>query len=124
MKITPENINNIGDSLGYPIDPGIKDLVLQLNRLGIITTASCEGHLTHGLCYPWVDCEFVFLNRYVEIITQFVPEGLRIEFLRYPDRSGGRYKMYSFRILPEIETLIDGRNIFNRFTQYLSTIND
>ncbi|GCE28601.1 hypothetical protein KDA_40850 [Dictyobacter alpinus] len=43
------------DALGRPIDPGIMELVVALNVLGILTDSSCEGHLEHGHAAPWVD---------------------------------------------------------------------
>lgn len=36
------------------IDLKIKNLVSILNRLGITTTGSCEGHIDHGSPVPWV----------------------------------------------------------------------
>ena len=49
----------VTDRLGRPIDVGIFDTVVALNVLGIPTLQSCEGHLTHGLPYPWVDIEVI-----------------------------------------------------------------
>ncbi len=48
-------VERTADRLGYPIDPGIKGLVVMLKAFGLSTTASCEGHLDHGSPYPWVD---------------------------------------------------------------------
>src|SRR5712691_8019638 len=45
----------VTDRLGNPIDPGILEAVVALNLLSIQTTASCEGHLDSGHCYPWID---------------------------------------------------------------------
>lgn len=56
-----EKVNNITDSLGLPIDEGIKDTVCVLMLHNFPTTASCEGHLpndgkeAHGLPYPWIE---------------------------------------------------------------------
>lgn len=61
MKDKEENLNAIkdevdivGDRLGYPIDEGIKETVVFLKALGISTTGSCEGHTDSGLPWPWV----------------------------------------------------------------------
>lgn len=43
------------DGLGYPIDEGIREVVVALNLLGFRTSQSCEGHLDGGHPYPWVD---------------------------------------------------------------------
>lgn len=43
------------DATGMPIDNGIKNIVIALNAAGLVTTASCEGHLGHGISAPWVD---------------------------------------------------------------------
>ena len=45
------------DKLGKRVDAGIAETVVALNALGILTTASCEGHLDHGTGAPWVDIE-------------------------------------------------------------------
>ncbi len=45
------------DGIGCSIDPEIKDTVIALNLMGIETRASCEGHLDHGLSYPWIDIQ-------------------------------------------------------------------
>lgn len=43
------------DSIGAPVDPGIRETVIALNALDIPTLASCEGHLDHGAAAPWID---------------------------------------------------------------------
>jgi hypothetical protein len=45
----------VTDRLDMPIDPGIMDVVVAFNAVGIHTTQSCEGHLDHGAAHPWVD---------------------------------------------------------------------
>lgn len=52
---TATYFEKVTDRLGQPIDHGIFDTVVALNILGIPTHQSCEGHLTHGAPYPWVD---------------------------------------------------------------------
>ncbi len=46
--------SHITDRLGQPIDQGILETVIALNVLGIPTVQSCEGHVDHGICAPWV----------------------------------------------------------------------
>lgn len=51
-----------GIERSFRLDPRIENVVLALNERGVHTTQSCEGHLGHGLPYPWVrveeaDCE-------------------------------------------------------------------
>lgn len=41
----------------FQLDPHIESIVIVLNRNGVRTTQSCEGHLDHGLPYPWVRIE-------------------------------------------------------------------
>lgn len=50
-----KEVEAIRDSKGEPVDEKIKDLVTGLRRWGIGTESSCEGHLDHGLPYPWID---------------------------------------------------------------------
>jgi hypothetical protein len=53
-----EKFKHVADRLGRPIDDGIFNTVVALNVLGISTRMSCEGHLDHGLPYPWVGIEY------------------------------------------------------------------
>ncbi len=55
-KILKENLKK-ADKLGKGIDPGIREVVAVFNALGFKTTASCEGHLDHGVAGPWIDFE-------------------------------------------------------------------
>jgi hypothetical protein len=50
-----EQINEIVDKLGKPVDPGIKETTIALRVSGLSTTASCEGHLDKQIKAPWVD---------------------------------------------------------------------
>lgn len=52
-----EHINLITDRLGKHIDKGIKHTVVAMTMSGFHTTASCEGHITWGLPYPWIDVD-------------------------------------------------------------------
>ncbi len=54
-----ERFSRVVDRIGERIDLGIMDAVVSCNATGLYTTASCEGHLDHGLAYPWIDvsCE-------------------------------------------------------------------
>jgi len=49
------DVERLRDSLGLHIDNEIKPLVVALRANGFSTTASCAGHVDHGLPYPWVD---------------------------------------------------------------------
>lgn len=44
----------VDSGLGYPVDLGVKDLVLALNALpGVVTTCSCQSSANHH--WPWVE---------------------------------------------------------------------
>lgn len=43
------------DRLGKPIDPFIRPVVSALRAHGFPTTASCQGHLSRGHPYPWIE---------------------------------------------------------------------
>jgi len=47
-------LRDVTDGNGMPIDPGISETCVILNVLDFRTEMSCEGHLDHGLPYPWV----------------------------------------------------------------------
>jgi hypothetical protein len=49
-----KKVDKVTDTLGMPIDEGIKEAVIMFNAVGLNTTASCEGHLDHGIPAPWV----------------------------------------------------------------------
>ena len=50
-----EQFKHVTDALGKPIDAGIFQTVVAFNALGVSTIMSCEGHVDHGLPYPWID---------------------------------------------------------------------
>jgi hypothetical protein len=52
-----KKVDKITDALGMPVDEGIKEAVIMFNAVGLYTSASCEGHLDHGLPAPWIDVE-------------------------------------------------------------------
>ena len=65
------NINRIGVknmSNRERFDPRIKDLVAELQRLGIETFSSCEGHVDEGSKYPWID----IVSKHAEEILRIV----------------------------------------------------
>ena len=50
-------VDQFRDGMGKGVDPGIRETVAVLQLLSINTTASCEGHLDHGIAAPWIDIE-------------------------------------------------------------------
>lgn len=59
------------DGQGRRIDLGIMGAVLYLNVHKIKTTFSCEGHLDHGLPYPWVWIPTEDHGKLTEMLTAF-----------------------------------------------------
>ncbi len=47
-------VSQFKDNLGCEVDEGIFETVVYLNLLDAPTLQSCEGHLDHGVPYPWV----------------------------------------------------------------------
>jgi hypothetical protein len=45
------------DEEAIGVEAGVFEIVFQLNKLGIYTTGSCEGHFDRGISGPWVDIE-------------------------------------------------------------------
>lgn len=65
-----------GAKRSFRLDTGIEGIVLALNAGGVRTTQSCEGHLGHGLPYPWVrvvEADCVALERFLEAFYQKEP---------------------------------------------------
>lgn len=56
-EATKNKIEMESDVLGYPIEAGIKEIVVALNAVGLNTTGSCEGHTDWGRIAPWVDID-------------------------------------------------------------------
>jgi len=50
-----KEIERSADSLGYKIDDHIKETVVAFNVVGLPTSASCEGHIDHGISAPWIE---------------------------------------------------------------------
>jgi hypothetical protein len=50
-------MNEMGDFLGKGIDEKIKETVIALNLYGFTISNSCEGHLTRGVAFPFVNIE-------------------------------------------------------------------
>lgn len=48
-------LSRVMDQMGQRIDEGILAPVVGLNLLGLYTSASCEGHLSWGCPYPWIE---------------------------------------------------------------------
>ncbi|HEY0753781.1 MAG TPA: hypothetical protein VGD98_07455 [Ktedonobacteraceae bacterium] len=49
-----QRFSQVTDGLGKPLDPGIFTTVVAFNAVGMITTASCEGHLKRGVPAPFL----------------------------------------------------------------------
>jgi hypothetical protein len=56
-KQVSNELNQVTDALGKPIDVGIFDTVVALNLFDIHTTQSCEGHPDRGVLAPWVEIQ-------------------------------------------------------------------
>lgn len=50
-----KEIKKTGDVLGLGIDEKVQETCAVLNLLGLSTTASCQGHLEHGMSAPWIE---------------------------------------------------------------------
>lgn len=48
------NIEQISDLLGKPIEHGIKETIIALMVNGIHTSSSCEGHINEKISFPYV----------------------------------------------------------------------
>ena len=87
-----KHCSHITDRLGQSIDRGILETVIALNVLGIPTVQSCEGHIDHGVCAPWVFFTSTSLDdfhEYEQITKRHREDQERILFLLeefYADR--------------------------------------
>jgi hypothetical protein len=53
------------------IDPKVRSLVNELQRLGIETFSSCQGHLESGLKYPWIDIVPEDARKLLSLVTWY-----------------------------------------------------
>jgi hypothetical protein len=50
-----KEVENSSDYLGHEIDERIKEIIAAFNLVELPTSASCEGHIDHGISAPWVE---------------------------------------------------------------------
>ena len=55
LQTISEEVHSLIDEQKRPIDEHIKAIVIALRYYGFHTSASCQGHMDHGLPYPWVE---------------------------------------------------------------------
>lgn len=104
LESARREVDSLCDRLGKPLDEKIKELVIGLRCHGIRTIASCQGHLDHGLPYPWVDVE----KHYLGILLKWVARENR------PNLPNGKKNLNtwvikpvagSYRLIPEDKNL-------------------
>ena len=122
-----EKFSHVTDKLGEPIDKGIFDTVVALNILGFVTRQSCEGHLDHGLPYPWVDVTnkkddlFLYLSKFYDGRVVGFDSVIIIDARGRIKSHGGDY-LY---LLPENERrarLNEYQDEMREFTSFLKSI--
>lgn len=115
------------DALGRELDPKITDLVVELNRLGVKTEASCEGHEDQGEPFPWIDIKFNSLKPMTEIINTYRAythylhektgqEPADVEYVFTPIGSE------TLRFKPDIPDLEKAQEEVQRFGEFLKKI--
>jgi hypothetical protein len=50
-------LDGVTDALGTEIEPGVRELIVGFNLLGIPTSSSCEGHVTGDISMPYIQGE-------------------------------------------------------------------
>ena len=94
------NIDEITDALGKGIDEKVKGTVYHLNRLGIITISSCEGHLDRGLPHFWIDFydEGNYADKCLDLIYEFNKKNCNLCVDRW--HCSSKYKLMICRLMP------------------------
>ena len=124
---TSQEVEVIGDKLGKKIDENIKETVVALKVLDFETSASCEGHLDHGIASPWVDIRFEnkklldrfrSLNKTIDEEESRDPESAGLGNLY--DQLGGLEKEKDQVVLVPLKRLADLFSIFynNRTVEF------
>ena len=102
-----EKFSHVTDKIGRPIDKGIFETVVVLNALDIPTSMSCEGHLDHGLPYPWVDIES---ENTMQLMSRF-EELTRLEQMNTPEAR-------ELRASIERRRKVEGLKVFEYLTAF------
>jgi len=122
-KIIFTNIDDVVDGLGKGIDEGIKATVWHINRLGIQTIQSCEGHIEKSYSHFWVDFFEKDYDKSLAIIYDFNKENPNICIDRrmyyHPDE-----KMMCCRLMPidrkeDQKTYDRNKELLKTFEKYL-----
>jgi len=74
------DMHNVTDSLGKKIDKRIKYAVQVFNTLNFKTTASCQGHIKHGLPFPWIEFNLPQTYAKINYLQQDIIKNLLIEY--------------------------------------------
>lgn len=64
-------VAQLTDALGLGLDPQSVRPVAALQRLGVETNQSCEGHADHSLPYPWIQVEMAACDRLALLLGQY-----------------------------------------------------
>lgn len=102
-----EEVDQIIDGLGMPIDEKIKKTVIALRMMRVNTDGSCEGHTKWGLPYPWVG------------VSKYLPEKDESGWIK--DNMIEREKVeplvneFNARYAPEFPLILERQGIFKAF---------
>lgn len=73
-------MRNWFDAAGYGIESGIAETVAVLNVAGLLTRASCEGHVNKGIPSPWIDLGSIDAPEWQFIGEKEIYEDVALEF--------------------------------------------
>jgi hypothetical protein len=114
------------DKLGKHIDHEIRHTVIAFNLLGLHTTASCAGHMKHGLPYPWIDLHGNERQQCDLLLEEFNKEYVYIPSLQLKTVNYGSSScrvMHYLHIgddgVKDKKLLIDLRKDMNNFADFL-----
>lgn len=120
------DVNKTTDGLGRGIDENVKGVVHHLNRLGIITRQSCEGHLERGCPHFYIDFSEQFYDSAISLIYHFNREhfNLCVDRRAYYDPTN---KIMYCRLMPidqkkDEKTYKRNKELLKDFEKYLSDI--
>ena len=108
-----ERVGKVTDKLEKPIDEGIKEGIIALNLFDINTSASCEGHIDHGVYAPWIDIQGKIPKDTREQFQElFKNKGQNEEKLKELSREIERRNLEEQRkILPHLDEFYHGRDV-------------
>jgi hypothetical protein len=129
MKKIYTNIDDVVDKLGKGIDENVKGAVWHLNRLGVQTISSCEGHQNQEhFSHFWIDFYEKDYDKALNIIYDFNKTNFNVCINRLAYYDHIHEKMMCCRLMPiqredNYKSYEKNKELLKDFEKYLKDYN-